>query len=114
MRELLASGDLRYTDLATFGDPAVSSFDMDEYFDYAVRLEVLSDFFASAPNALVRHKLCDLAFAQTLRKQGVRSAHRGVERALAGGAACSACGWRDKRATCRAGAALRGFWAAFS
>ena len=72
VRELLASGDLRYTDLATFGDPAVSSFDMDEYFDYAVRLEVLSDFFASAPNALVRHKLCDLAFAQTLRKQGVR------------------------------------------
>lgn len=60
-RALVASGAARLTDLEAF-DLSVESFNMDEYFDYAVRLPVLSSFFKLAPNALVRHKLCDLAF----------------------------------------------------
>ena len=42
---------------------------MDEYFDYAVRLDVLLNFFKAAPNVLVKHKLCDLAFTATLRSK---------------------------------------------
>ena len=60
-RALVASGAARLTDLEAF-DLSVESFNMDEYFDYAVRLDVLTSFFKLAPNALVKHKLCDLAF----------------------------------------------------
>lgn len=74
VRALLKSGELRFTDLKDFDDARVSSFDMDEYFDHAVRFEALTAFFAHAPNALVRHKLCDLAFVHWLKKGAGRVA----------------------------------------
>lgn len=35
-----------------------------------VRFDVLRDFFKRAPNALVRHKLCDLAFTSDFKRGG--------------------------------------------
>ena len=69
VREMVHAGEIRHTDLLSYSDPRESSFSMDEYFDYAVRLDVLLNFFNVAPNVLIKHKLCDLAFAATLRSK---------------------------------------------
>ena len=44
VRALIASGGARLTNLEVF-DVSVESFNMDEYFDYAVRLDLLVSFF---------------------------------------------------------------------
>ena len=69
VREMVHAGEIRHTDLLSYSDPRESSFSMDEYFDYAVRLDVLLNFFKAAPNVLIKHKLCDLAFTATLRSK---------------------------------------------
>ena len=66
-RAALATGALGLTDLRRH-DVTVESFHMAEYFDYAVRLDALSGFVRDVPAAVLRHKLCDLAFASKLRK----------------------------------------------
>jgi len=67
VRAALAAGQARLTNLASF-DLSTESFNMDEYFDYALRFAALESFLACAPNAVLRHKLCDLAFASQLRR----------------------------------------------
>lgn len=66
VRALLASGAARFTRLSAH-DVSVESFNMDEYFDYAVRFDVLRRFVTSIPRVVITHKLCDLAFTKRLR-----------------------------------------------
>ena len=74
VRAALASGEARLTDLHAL-DLNVESFNMDEYFDYAVRFRAFEGFFRRAPSVVIRHKLCDLAFISELRRaQPVRRA----------------------------------------
>jgi hypothetical protein len=67
VRAQLRAGSALLTDLCAL-DMSKESFNMDEYFDYAVRFEALRGFFASVPPVVIRHKLCDLAFVGILHQ----------------------------------------------
>ena len=67
VRSLLATRTVRLTDLNAL-DIESESFNLDEYFDYAVQFEQFERFFRAAPPVVIRHKLCDLAFSAHMKE----------------------------------------------
>jgi hypothetical protein len=62
VRQLLARDDVRLTDANARDGLEDSDHNMPEYFDCAVRFELIRSYFAGMPDYVVAHKLCDLAF----------------------------------------------------
>ena len=62
-RAMMRGGFARYTDADLRDGLHEDEHNMAEYFDFAVRYEVLARFFAEMPRTVTRHRYCDLGFA---------------------------------------------------
>jgi hypothetical protein len=62
VRDLLAAGEARLADSNRPDGLEEEEYNMAEYFDLALRFASVRDFFATMPDYVVGHKLCDLAF----------------------------------------------------
>ena len=70
VREMLAARACHCTDADLPDGLEEDEHNLAEYFDYAVRYEVLSTFFAQTPVAVTQHRFCDLSFAFLLNHRG--------------------------------------------